>query len=63
MGQLKVGGILLASGFGRGFGGNKLLTQVEGVSTYEDSHHVDGVTVYLGAPATFTLDTLDCWKS
>ena len=38
-------------------------TQVEGVSTYEDSHHVDGVTVYLGAPATFTLDTLDCWKS
>ena len=38
-------------------------TQVEGVSTYEDSHHVDGVTVYLGAPATFNLDTLDCWKS
>lgn len=38
-------------------------TQVEGVSTYEDSHHVDGVTVYLGAPATFTLDTLNCWKS
>ncbi len=32
MGQLKVGGILLASGFGRRFGGNKLLTQVEGVS-------------------------------
>jgi len=38
-------------------------TQVEGVSTYADSHLVDGVTVYLGGPATFTLDTLDCWKN
>lgn len=38
-------------------------TQVEGVSTYDASHHVDGVTVYLGAPATFNLDTLSCWKS
>ena len=38
-------------------------TQVEGISTYDASHHVDGVTVYLGAPATFTLDTLSGWKS
>ncbi|MCD8051580.1 MAG: substrate-binding domain-containing protein [Clostridiales bacterium] len=38
-------------------------TQVEGVSTYADTHKVDGATVYLGGPATFTLDTLDCWKS
>lgn len=38
-------------------------TQVEGISTYEDSHRVDGRTVYLGGPATFTLDTLDKWKS
>ena len=37
-------------------------TQVEGVSTYADAHRVDGVTVFLGGPATFTLDTLDCWK-
>ncbi len=38
-------------------------TQVEGVSTYADSHLVDGKVVYLGGPATFTLDTLDCWKN
>jgi len=38
-------------------------TQVEGVSTYPASHLVDGVTVYLGGPATFTLDSLDKWKS
>lgn len=38
-------------------------TQVEGVSTYADSHLVDGATVYLGGPATFNLDTLDCWKN
>lgn len=38
-------------------------TQVEGVSTYDASHLVDGSVVYLGAPATFTLDTLDKWKS
>ncbi len=38
-------------------------TQVEGVSTYSDSHLVDGVTVYLGGPATFTLDSLDKWKA
>jgi rhamnose transport system substrate-binding protein len=38
-------------------------TQVEGISTYADAHKVDGVTVYLGGPATFTLDTLDCWKN
>lgn len=55
-GELKEG----ATSYVSGLSGQ---TQVEGVSTYEDSHHVDGVTVYLGAPATFTLDTLDCWKS
>lgn len=38
-------------------------TQVEGISTYSDSHKVDGVTVFLGGPATFGLDTLDAWKS
>jgi hypothetical protein len=38
-------------------------TQVEGVSTYADSHKVDGAVVYLGGPATFDLDTLDCWKN
>lgn len=38
-------------------------TQVEGISTYPDSHKVDGVTVYLGGPATFHLDTIDCWKN
>lgn len=38
-------------------------TQVEGISTYPDSHKVDGVTVFLGGPATFGLDTLDAWKS
>lgn len=38
-------------------------TQVEGISTYAESHLVDGYTVYLGGPATFTLETLDCWKS
>lgn len=38
-------------------------TQVEGVSTYADSHKVDGTTIYLGGPATFHLDTLDCWKN
>ena len=38
-------------------------TQVEGVSTYDESHLVDGSVVYLGAPATFTLDTLDKWKA
>ena len=38
-------------------------TQVDGVSTYADSHLVDGAVVYLGGPATFTLDTLDKWKS
>lgn len=38
-------------------------TQVEGVSTYADSHLVDGDVVYLGGPATFNLDTLDCWKN
>lgn len=38
-------------------------TQVEGVSTYDASHRVDGATVYLGAPASFNLDTLSCWKS
>ena len=55
-GELKEG----ATSYVSGLSGQ---TQVEGVSTYEDSHLVDGVTVYLGAPATFTLDTLDCWKS
>ncbi|MDY3248915.1 MAG: substrate-binding domain-containing protein [Candidatus Choladocola sp.] len=38
-------------------------TQVEGISTYPESHKVDGAVVYLGGPATFTLDTLDCWKN
>lgn len=38
-------------------------TQVEGVSTYEAAHVVDGKVVFLGAPATFNLDTLDCWKA
>lgn len=46
--------------FVSGLSGN---TQVEGVSTYPAEHLVDGVTVFLGAPATFTLDTLDAWKS
>ena len=55
-GELKEG----ATSYVSGLSGQ---TQVEGVSTYDDSHHVDGVTVYLGAPATFNLDTLDCWKS
>lgn len=55
-GELKEG----ATSYVSGLSGQ---TQVEGVSTYDDSHHVDGVTVYLGTPATFNLDTLDCWKS
>jgi len=38
-------------------------TQVEGVSDYPASHLVDGVTVYLGGPATFKLDSLDKWKA
>ncbi len=37
--------------------------QVDGVSNYADAHKIDGVTVYLGGPATFTLDSLDKWKS
>lgn len=37
-------------------------TQVEGVSTYPASHKVEGSVIYLGGPATFHLDTLDCWK-
>lgn len=54
-GELKEG----ATEFVSGLSGQ---TQVEGASTYADSHLVDGVTVFLGAPAAFTLDTLDCWK-
>ncbi len=49
-----------ATEFVSGLSGN---TQVEGVSTYPESHLIDGTTVYLGGPATFTLDSLDKWKS
>lgn len=38
-------------------------TQVEGVSTYDDAHTVDGAIVYLGGPAEFKADDLDAWKS
>ncbi len=37
--------------------------QVEGVSIYPNSHLIDGSTIYLGGPATFTLDSLDKWKT
>ncbi len=37
--------------------------QVEDITIYPNSHLIDGNTVYLGGPATFTLESLDKWKT
>ncbi len=37
--------------------------QVEDITIYPNSHLIDGRTIYLGGPASFTLDSLDKWKT